>query len=54
MPANAGIDRASFSEIRDIRYARRMRLKQLSGQVVMNDNGRQLEQAEIDDEQFEI
>ncbi len=37
-----------------IRYARRMRLKQLSGQVVTNDNWRQLEQAEIDDEPFEI
>jgi metal-responsive CopG/Arc/MetJ family transcriptional regulator len=30
-----------------IRYARRMRLKQLSGQVEMIDNWRALEQAEI-------
>lgn len=32
-----------------IRYARRMRLKQLSGQVEMIDNWRQLEQSEIGD-----
>ncbi len=31
-----------------VRYARRMRLKQLSGQVEMIDNWRALEQAEID------
>jgi len=30
-----------------VRYARRMRLKQLSGQLEMLDNWRQLEQAEI-------
>ena len=33
-----------------IRYARRMRLKQLSGRVEMNDNWRQLEQAELNGE----
>ena len=32
-----------------IRYARRMRLKQLSGHVEMIDNWRQLEQSEIRD-----
>ncbi|XZE18364.1 hypothetical protein SH449x_003654 [Pirellulaceae bacterium SH449] len=32
-----------------IRYARRMRLKQLSGQVEMIDNWRQLEKSEIGD-----
>jgi metal-responsive CopG/Arc/MetJ family transcriptional regulator len=32
-----------------IRYARRMRLKQLSGQVEMMDNWRQLEESEIGD-----
>jgi len=32
-----------------VRYARRMRLKQLSGQVVMIDNWCQLEKAEIGD-----
>jgi metal-responsive CopG/Arc/MetJ family transcriptional regulator len=30
-----------------IRYARRMRLKQLSGQVEMTDNWRQLEESEV-------
>ncbi|MFM8399144.1 MAG: hypothetical protein ACKOAH_15050, partial [Pirellula sp.] len=30
-----------------IRYARRMRLKQLSGQVEMIDNWRQLEESEV-------
>jgi len=30
-----------------IRYARRMRLKQLSGQVEMTDNWRQLEVSEV-------
>ena len=33
-----------------IRYARRMRLKQLSGRVEMNDTWRQLEQAELNGE----
>ena len=33
-----------------IRYARRMRLKQLSGQVEMIDNWRQLEESEIGDQ----
>jgi metal-responsive CopG/Arc/MetJ family transcriptional regulator len=33
-----------------IRYARRMRLKQLSGQVEMIDNWRQLEESEICDQ----
>ena len=32
-----------------IRYARRMRLKQLSGQVEMIDNLRQLEESEVGD-----
>ena len=32
-----------------IRYARRMRLKQLSGQVEMIDNWRQLEESEVGD-----
>ncbi|MCE2813299.1 MAG: hypothetical protein LW850_23190 [Planctomycetaceae bacterium] len=32
-----------------IRYARRMRLKQLSGQVEMIDNWRQLEEFEVSD-----
>jgi metal-responsive CopG/Arc/MetJ family transcriptional regulator len=32
-----------------IRYARRMRLKQLSGQVEMIDNWRQLEESEVSD-----
>jgi len=32
-----------------IRYARRMRLKQLSGQVEMTDNWRQLEESEVGD-----
>jgi metal-responsive CopG/Arc/MetJ family transcriptional regulator len=32
-----------------IRYARRMRLKKLSGQVEMIDNWRQLEESEIGD-----
>ncbi|MFM8215240.1 MAG: hypothetical protein ACKN82_11445, partial [Pirellula sp.] len=32
-----------------IRYARRMRLKQLSGQVEMIDNWRQLEESEVVD-----
>ena len=32
-----------------IRYARRMRLKQLSGQVEMTDNWRQLEDSEVGD-----
>lgn len=32
-----------------IRYARRMRLKQLSGQVEMIDNWRQLEESEVID-----
>lgn len=32
-----------------IRYARRMRLKQLSGQVEMIDNRRQLEDSEVGD-----
>jgi metal-responsive CopG/Arc/MetJ family transcriptional regulator len=32
-----------------IRYARRMRLKQLSGKVEMIDNWRQLEESEIGD-----
>lgn len=32
-----------------IRYARRMRLKQLSGQVEMIDNWRQLEESELGD-----
>jgi metal-responsive CopG/Arc/MetJ family transcriptional regulator len=32
-----------------IRYARRMRLKQLSGQVEMVDNWRQLEESEVVD-----
>ena len=32
-----------------IRYARRMRLKQLSGQVEMVDNWRQLEESEVSD-----
>jgi len=32
-----------------IRYARRMRLKQLSGQVDMIDNWRQLEESEVGD-----
>lgn len=32
-----------------IRYARRMRLKQLSGQVEMIDNWRQLEDSEVGD-----
>jgi len=32
-----------------VRHARRMRLKQISGQVAMIDNWRQLEQAEIGD-----
>ena len=32
-----------------IRYARRMRLKQLSGQVEMVDNLRQLEESEVGD-----
>jgi hypothetical protein len=30
-----------------IRYARRMRLKQLSGEVEMTDNWRQLEESEV-------
>lgn len=30
-----------------IRYARRMRLKQLAGQITMTDNWRQLEEAEL-------
>ena len=30
-----------------IRYARRMRLKQLSGQLEMTDNWRQLEESEV-------
>jgi metal-responsive CopG/Arc/MetJ family transcriptional regulator len=33
-----------------IRYARRLRLKQLSGQVLMIDNWCQLEQAELGDQ----
>ena len=36
-----------------IRYARRMRLKQLSGQVEMIDNWRQLEESEVGDHQFQ-
>ena len=32
-----------------IRYARRMRLKQLSGQVEMIDNWRQLEESDVSD-----
>jgi metal-responsive CopG/Arc/MetJ family transcriptional regulator len=32
-----------------IRYARRMRLKQLSGQLEMTDNWRQLEESEVGD-----
>ena len=32
-----------------IRYARRMRLKQLYGQVEMTDNWRQLEESEVGD-----
>jgi metal-responsive CopG/Arc/MetJ family transcriptional regulator len=32
-----------------IRYARRMRLKQLSGQVEMIDNWRQVEESEVGD-----
>jgi metal-responsive CopG/Arc/MetJ family transcriptional regulator len=32
-----------------MRYARRMRLKQLSGQVEMIDNWRQLEESEVGD-----
>jgi hypothetical protein len=31
-----------------IRYAKRMRLKELSGQVEMQDNWQELEQAELD------
>lgn len=33
-----------------IRYARRMRLKQLSGRVAMTDNWPQLEQAELSEQ----
>ena len=32
-----------------LRYARRMRLKELSGRVEMSDNWQALEQAELDD-----
>ena len=37
-----------------IRYARRMRLKRLSGEVAMIDNWRQLEQAEICDQKNDL
>ena len=37
-----------------IRYARRIRLKQLSGQVEMMDNWRQLEQSEIGDHNGDV
>ena len=37
-----------------IRYARRMRLKQLSGQVEMMDNWRQLEESEIGDHNVDL
>jgi metal-responsive CopG/Arc/MetJ family transcriptional regulator len=37
-----------------IRYARRMRLKQLSGHVEMIDNWRQLEQTEIGDQNGDL
>lgn len=42
----AGAVRSALDEYR--RYARRMRLKELSGQVVMDDNWRALEAAETD------
>ena len=37
-----------------IRYARRMRLKQLSSEVTMIDNCRQLEQAEMGDQDHDL
>ncbi len=41
---------AIHAAMRDyIRYARRMQLKQLTGQVTMTDNWRELEQAELGD-----
>ena len=42
----AGAVRSALDEYR--RYARRMRLKELSGQVAMDDNWRSLEAAETD------
>jgi hypothetical protein len=42
----AGAIRSALDEYR--RYARRMRLKELSGQVAMDDNWRALEAAETD------
>jgi hypothetical protein len=42
----AGALRCALEEYR--RYARRMRLKELSGQVAMQDNWRSLEAAEMD------
>ncbi len=42
----AGALRCALDEYR--RYARRMRLKEVSGQIAMNDNWRSLEAAETD------
>ena len=42
----AGALRCALEEYR--RYARRMRLKELSGQIAMDDNWRSLEAAEMD------